>query len=155
GVWLRRGEQLRSEFDYGTGYVAGRRRSAPVAGAISMAIGRRKSANATDRAGITGLVVVGLRGIDSRTLACLQNAFFRSSADAVLHRGPGAALQHGVRQCGADLPAAGAVVAILVDHRGCWSGAARITEIAQAPLPGRQPAAVAAEAGMIWETYKI
>src|SRR5262249_61437390 len=108
---LRGGEQLRSEFDFWTCFVGRRRRGAPVAGAISMAIGRRKSANATDRAGITGLVVGGLRGIDSRTLACLQNAFFRISADAFIYRGPGAALQHDVRQCGADLPAAGAVVA--------------------------------------------
>src|SRR5262245_2959368 len=119
-----------------------------------MATGRGKYANAADRAGIGGLVVAGLRGIDSRTLACLQNAFFRSSAHADLHRGSGTALQHDVWQRGADLPAAGAVVAVPVDYRGCRSGAARITEIAQAPRQGRQPAAVAAKAGLTWETIQ-
>src|SRR5215813_11811817 len=98
-----------------------------------MAIGRRKFANAADRAGIAGLVVAGFCGIDSRTLVCLQNAFFRSSAHAVLRSGTGFALQYDVRQCGIDLQAAGAVVAVPFDYRGRWIGAARTTEIAQAP----------------------
>lgn len=106
------------------------------AGTVSMAAGRRELEDGDDSAGDRGLVVALLRWADTRGVECDQDEVLAGIADAGLHRGAGAALQHDVRECGAGLSSAGTVAAVAADLCGLRAGDEAIEEADEAEAAG-------------------